>query len=51
MPASAGPTSTASVLGLRFSRLATHWANQESSMHIPMQIGEITITTGMNGKS
>ncbi|GAA1511871.1 hypothetical protein GCM10009730_15750 [Streptomyces albidochromogenes] len=51
MSASAGPRFAAPVLGLRFSRSATHWANQESGMHIPVRIGEITITTGMNGKS
>lgn len=44
-------TTTASVLGLRCSRRDTRPANHESSMHIPMWIGEITITTGMNGKS
>lgn len=42
---------TASVPGLRCSRRDTRPANHESSMHIPVRIGETAITTGMNGKS
>ncbi len=51
IPGSAGATSAAPVLGLRRSRLATRPANHESDMHILMRLGEITLTTGMKGKS
>lgn len=51
VPGSAGATSTASVSGLRHSRPYARGADQESGAHIPMRIGGLAVTTGMNGKS
>ncbi|MCH0558103.1 hypothetical protein I3F55_15465 [Streptomyces sp. MUM 16J] len=50
-PGPTAATATAPALGLRCSRRDARPAHHESSRYIPMTIGQITITTGMNGKS
>lgn len=42
---------TASVSGLCRTRPYALGADRRSGTHIPMRIGEITVITGMNGKS